>query len=171
MQEVWKPIKGYEKCYEISSTGRVRNIRNGRIKKPFDNKCGYLKVTLQDGANHTMKKYVHRLVAEAFLKKSKGKEEVNHKNLNKYDNNVNNLEWTNRKYNLQHSYDNGLKRTGESHGMHKLTKNIVKTIREKYIKNDKEYSTVKLAKKYGVTPGAIWAIVNYKLWKGVMPNV
>ena len=167
---LWKPIKGYEGLYEVSNTGLVRSIitttgrRKGLIKPHCKN--GYLAVNLHK--NSKLKHfYVHRLVASAFINNPNHLTEVNHIDCNKCNNNVENLEWCNRNYNLQHSYNHGLKRFGEKHGGHKLTEKEVLQIINEYVKNDKEHSLYALAKKYGVNWCTIQAIVTGRLWKHI----
>ena len=97
MQEVWKPVVGYEGMYEVSNLGRVKSIpRKGTIKKerflnPNDNGCGYLKLCLCNSGMKT--KYVHILVAESFLnyKSNKGVIVVDHIDSNKKNNILSNL--------------------------------------------------------------------------------
>lgn len=110
MQEKWKRIKGYEDAYEISSIGRIKSIdrlrkfgRSNVIKKgtflqPQLDKNGYLKVVLHK--NNQPKTYsIHRLVACNFIENKYNLPFVNHKDENKLNNNVDNLEWCDRKYN------------------------------------------------------------------------
>ena len=104
MMEIWKPVKGYEGLYEVSNSGRVRRITY-RILTPFESD-GYLDVSLCDGGERTTKR-VHRLVADAFLERQEGKDEVNHINFDKKQNNVENLEWCNGSDNVQHNYNHG----------------------------------------------------------------
>lgn len=96
----WKIIRGFEN-YQVSSDGEVKNSE-GKILKPFKAGSGYLQVHLfKDEKRH--KKYVHRLVPEAFLLDKAGNE-VNHIDGDKHNNSVSNLEWCSRKHNLIHSY-------------------------------------------------------------------
>jgi hypothetical protein len=95
-EEIWKPIKGYEGLYEVSSIGRVRclNYRNrGEIHIKASSGLRYCQVCLtKDGKMRCF--YVHRLVAEAYLPEPKeGETQVNHKNGDKRDNRISNLEW------------------------------------------------------------------------------
>ena len=106
-EEIWRPVVGYEGLYEISSYGRVRSMdrydgRNhfikGKLLKNKDNGNGYLICSLSK--NGIVKnKYIHRLVVEAFIERPDGLYEVNHKDENKKNNSVDNLEWCDKKYN------------------------------------------------------------------------
>lgn len=170
----WKPISGFEGLYEVSTTGEVRSMittssrRKGTIKPHVKN--GYLAITLYSKGK-LKHFYIHRLVANAFIPTQEGKKEVNHIDCNKFNNCVENLEWCNRKQNLKHSYDNGLKRQGENHGGHKLTEAEVLQIRKEYVKGDKEHSLHALGKKYGVNWCTIQAIIKRRLWKHLEEEV
>ena len=162
------PVKGYEGLYEVDSMGNVYSCvqtssrRKGKLK-PCNRSNHYLYVNLYKDGKAT-KYFVHRLVAEAFIPNPDGLPEVNHINCDKYDDRVENLEWCDRMQNLIHSYEHGLKRRGESHGMHKLTEDEVLNIRKEYVKGDREHSLHALAEKYGVSYCTIQAIVKGRLW-------
>ena len=127
MLEQWLDIKGYEGLYQVSSLGRVRsldrviidknnrkmNYRGSLMSLNRTTKNGYCQITLSKNGK-AKAHYVHRLVAEAFLTNENNYKEVNHKNENKLDNSVNNLEWCDRKYNL--SYGSRTKRMCETQG-------------------------------------------------------
>ena len=108
--EVWKDVVDYEGLYKVSDKGNVYSVarkdsigrnRGGRILKPQCNRGGYLIVSLcKNGKLKT--KSVHRLVADAFIPNPKGFLEVNHKNENKTNNELSNLEWCTREYNINH---------------------------------------------------------------------
>lgn len=116
MSEIWRPVKGYEDIYEVSNRGSVKSlariktsynnrsfITKEKILKAFPDKKGYLMVKLyKDNAKSTKK--VHRLVAEAFLEEIPGKNQVNHLDGNKKNNNVCNLEWVDNSENQIHSF-------------------------------------------------------------------
>lgn len=98
--EIWRSVVGYNGKYMVSTLGRVRN-KKGDILKPYPNRCGYLRVGLyNNGVYH--REFVHRLVAEAYLPNSLNLPIVNHKNEDKEDNRLENLEWVTEKYNLNY---------------------------------------------------------------------
>ena len=104
--EKWKDINGYEGLYKVSNKGRVKSLnynhtKKEKILKPYINNCGYEIVCLSK--NNTRKQYlIHRLVAEAFIPNPNNYSEVNHINEDKLNNYVNNLEWCNKKYNMNY---------------------------------------------------------------------
>ena len=104
--ETWKDVVGFEGMYQVSNLGRIKSLNYSRtnkekIMKPSLTTNGYLRVVLRkDGKSFT--RAVHRLVAEAFLPNVDNLEEVNHKDECKTNNSLNNLEWCNRKYNINY---------------------------------------------------------------------
>jgi len=106
MQIEWKEYKN--SGYFVSSTGLVKN-RHGKIIKPASSKIyKYLFYPLSiSGVKKSM--FIHRLVAEVFIINPDNKPQVNHKDGNKLNNNVENLEWVTQNENVQHMYDLGLK--------------------------------------------------------------
>lgn len=98
MAEVWKDIPGYL-GYQVSNYGRVRSPR--QVLKPREHTHGYHRVSLSLNGKET-DHYVHRLVADAFIPKVKGKTEVNHIDGDKANNCVENLEWADRSVNELH---------------------------------------------------------------------
>jgi hypothetical protein len=107
--EEWKPIAGSNGEYHVSSNGRVKSYKNGkeRILKPGLIGNGYPAVDICTNGKRKIQK-IHRLVALAFIPNEEGKGDVNHKDGNKLNNYVENLEWMTRKENIQHAWDNGL---------------------------------------------------------------
>ena len=89
--------------YTISEDGEIRNSK-GRIIKGEISNTGYRRVSLSNKDVKHKKLSVHRLVAETYIPNPHNYPEVNHKNENKLDNNVNNLEWCSTLYNLNHSH-------------------------------------------------------------------
>lgn len=113
MEEIWKTIPGYEGFYEASTRGRVRSLdrivnnlnktdyRKQKIIKPHLVGGGYLELLLsKDGTKQH--KLVHRLIAETFLPNPNMLPQVNHKDENKTNNCVENLEWCTAKYNMNY---------------------------------------------------------------------
>ena len=105
--EIWKYVAGYEGLYQVSNKGNVYRVyrtralgrkRGGRMLKPCYTSRGYLQVNLhKNGKRKT--RTVHRLVAETFLPNPNGLPQVNHRDEDKDNNNVENLEWCTSKYN------------------------------------------------------------------------
>lgn len=116
VKEEWRPIADFEGIYEVSSEGRVRRVKEGanKILKPYSNNKGYLGVDLCDCGRRLSAK-IHRLVAVAFIPNPMGYLEINHKDENKANNAVKNLEWCTRQYNVKYG-------TGAEKGIQQLKK-------------------------------------------------
>ena len=108
----WKPIKGYEGLYEVSNEGNIKTLhkryKNKSILKQSKGSRGYLLVTLNKNKKQTTKN-VHRIVADAFLENPQNLPCINHKDQDKTNNNVNNLEWCTYQYN--NTYKDRLKKS------------------------------------------------------------
>ena len=103
MEEIWRPINGYQGLYGVSDQGRVRSLKFGkeRILKPRRTPQGYLLVCLCK--NGEIKQcLVHRLVSQTFIPNPDNLPQVNHKDENKENNSVQNLEWCDGKYNINY---------------------------------------------------------------------
>ena len=99
--EAWADIKGYEGLYEISNCGRVRSLKNNILLKPHKDTKGYYQAFIyKDGKRKCY--LIHRLVAQAFIPNPLNLKEINHKDENPLNNNADNLEWCNRKYNVNY---------------------------------------------------------------------
>ena len=115
MEEIWKPVIGYEGLYEVSNLGRVRSIdrlvkysngqihlHKGRMLSPgLVHKLGYLQVALCNNGK-IKHKMVYRLIAEAFLPNPDNLPQVNHKDENPFNKCVENLEWCTIEYNINY---------------------------------------------------------------------
>lgn len=111
MEEVWKPIEGYEGLYEVSNLGRVRSLLFHNNQTTFsrlkllsttDNGHGYLIVGLRDG-KHRKNHYVHRLVAQAFIPNPRNLPNIDHIDHDRSNNAVENLQWITQKDNVRRS--------------------------------------------------------------------
>ena len=106
--EKWRDIPGYEGFYQVSDLGNVRSIRFNKIRnmKSWDSH-GYRAVELcMNNNRYTVG--IHRLVALTFIPNPENKPEVNHKDRNKSNNNVENLEWVTQSENVAHAYRHGV---------------------------------------------------------------
>lgn len=179
--EIWKPIEGYEGYYQVSTFGNVRsldrlvldkNCKSRFIKgvqiKPCVHHKGYLEVHLSKDNEEKIFK-VHRLVAQAFIPNPEGLPQINHKNCDKTDNHVFNLEWCTNTENHKHKIDNGLNMVsrGEKNGFSKLTTEQVSYIKTNYKPRSKTLGMRALAKTFNVSESCIWGIVSGKFWKEV----
>ena len=118
IKEVWKNISEFPN-YQVSSLGRVRNITTRKVLKGVDNGMGYLQVIIfKAGKGYTRK--IHRLVAESFLENPENLPEINHRDEDKANNAVSNLEWCSHEYNINYGTRND--RTGKANSIALLGK-------------------------------------------------
>ena len=103
--ETWKAIKGYPN-YEVSNLGNVRN-KKGNVLKPEETERGYLRVNLFNNGKVKHHK-IHRLVASTFIPNENNFPQINHKDENKKNNKVDNLEWCTNWYNSHYDKDRGV---------------------------------------------------------------
>lgn len=176
--EEWKSIKNFKGRYEVSSLGRVRssgysyktrnahgeylNHKPGVVLRPQKDK-GYLKVCLYDNGK-PLQKRVHRLVAEAFLGTDSVRKQVNHKNGNKHDNRVENLEWCTPAENVTHALESGLIPTKRVYRSRKLSYDDVVCIkrmkREGFVGRE-------IANKYNIALNYVYDITGGRVWKEI----
>lgn len=110
VEEIYKDVKGYEGLYQVSNFGQILSLnynKTGKPKlmKPSKNKDGYLRIFLcKDGKRKMF--FIHRLVAEHFIPNPDNLPEINHKDENKENNSVENLEYCNHEYNCNHGTRN-----------------------------------------------------------------
>ena len=167
--EQWRPVVGYEGLYEVSNYGRVKTLFKGvsKIRKPvFTNKPGYFGVNLyKENVSRLIR--IHVLVARAFVPNPENKPVVNHKDANKRNNQVSNLEWVTQSENLRHAYDIGLQKIGCEHWNSKFTEEQIRYIRETCIPGDLEFGISALARKFGVNIATISEMYHGKTYKKV----
>lgn len=173
-QPIWKDITGYENRYQVSSEGRVKRLartiicRNGipkplreQILTPHLNSNGYLWVQLIGPSGKDFR-FVHRLVASAFVANPKRKPCVNHKNGIKTDNGTNNLEWVTRKENTSHAFASGLmSHAGEKNSQSKLTNESVRCIR---LDRASGMKVQDIAAKYIISRRRVYDVINHRCW-------
>ena len=154
MDEIWKDIPEYEGLYQVSNLGRVKSLPkyNQYIEKimKFTTRSGYHNLILRKNGERKSKQ-VHRLVAEAFIPKTEGKDIVNHKDFNRKNNNVNNLEWVTQKENINWSSCNmrHIKiNTKTNTGYHHITKRKNGIYRVVIKGKEKSFKFIKEAIKY-----------------------
>ena len=137
MEEIYKDIKNLEGKYQVSNFGNILSLNYGRTRKPkllkpSKNKFGYLKVRLcKNGKQKNF--FVHRLVTETFIPNPDNLPEVNHKDENKENNHVENLEWCDRKYNINYGTRN--KRSAKTNTNGKCSKPVLQlSLTDEFIK-------------------------------------
>ncbi len=150
----------YDSLYSVSSDGHIKNVKRNLVLREYVGKDGYLRTQL-----HGKTFVVHRIVAKMFIPNPQGLPEVNHKDGNKQNNSVENLEWVTRSDNLRHAYKTGLKNAkGTKNSRSILTENDVEYIKSNYKKGDATFGAKALAKKYGVAHQTICAVAHGQNW-------
>lgn len=133
---MWKTIPAFGGRYEASETGEIRHSLNKNTRKARKNRYGYLQLNFpkNDGTGKSETALVHRLIALTFIPNPLSLPDVNHKDGNKQNNCVSNLEWVTRQENVKHAYSMGLAHTykGENHINAKFTNEEVLKIKELY---------------------------------------
>lgn len=179
--EIWRGIEGYEGLYEVSNLGNVRSISrivkysDGRVynypsKNLSINFCGKYKLPyVHLYKNSKRKSYLlHRLVALAFIPNLESKTEINHKDGDRTNNCVDNLEWASRLENMRHGFDTGLiNNTGINHGNNIYSEEQIQEVVNMIFLG---YKQGVISKKTGVKTGTIQAIRQGKQWTHVKPQ-
>ena len=162
MEKVWKPIQQQPE-YSVSSAGEVMNNSTGHIKKLRKDKDGYLRVTLYPSGKTIS---AHRLVMTNHTPKSEWKKQVNHKDFDKTNNNIDNLEWNTPKENIQHKHLHGRNPDirGSKHPMAKLDDEDVYFIK---FKLSLYLSNAATARFYGVSGSTVDRIRNGQAWSHI----
>lgn len=164
--EEWKTLEGFDNHqyggYLISNYGRVKN-GHGKILYLVVTKKGYNKVQLYSNCKKKSP-FVHRLVAKTFIPNPENLPQVNHKDTNKANNHVDNLEWCTNKQNAHHALANNLMviHRGDNHPSAKITLQKAKEIRSAVLHNN--FRRRELAKKYGVSESVVKDIRSGRSW-------
>jgi hypothetical protein len=170
MEEIWKDVPGYEGQFQASNLGRIKSLKRlgawvERIRKLHLNKKGnYWEICITDKCGRYFKTMlkVHRMVASAFIPNTEEKPTVNHKDGNRLNNYVENLEWCTQKENMQHAWRTGLIssakiRAGGRSYEKRISDFSVSQMRNEYRPGLFGYK--RLAKKYGISKSLVCAII------------
>lgn len=157
--------------YMVTEEGEVFSVKRGykKLMRFSETREGYLRVKLvfDDGTKRS--KLVHRLVAEAFIKEIEGKPCVNHKDGDKKNNKVSNLEWVTYSENAKHAYALGLKdSSGENNSRNILTQQQVLAIYAKMLDGERMCD---VAKQYNVSVPTIADIKFKRNWHSLLKNL
>lgn len=173
MKEIWKHVY-HAPDYEVSNKGRLRratdaiekiNAHRGRLMslKP-DKYTGYVRCSMMSRDGKMLREQVHRLVGRAFLGNHRKGAQINHKDGDKTNNTVENIEWCSSQENVKHAWQSGLSTTnkGEKHGMSKLKKRDIKVIKDA---DARGVMLKTIAEVYNVTLSTISNIVRGTSWR------
>ena len=168
--EIWKPVIGFESRYEVSSLGRIKALsreihyidgRKGRLPEKILRgsrmNFGYISITFDSKTRRLM----HQVVAQAFLGAAEYRQTVNHKDGNKTNNRVENLEWATYKENNSHARNTGLNNHhGEKNNLHKHSDQFIQAIRRVYSLYSPTYEC--LGQLFGLTGSHARQIILYE---------
>lgn len=168
--EEWRDIEGYNGEYKISNKCRVVSLKcnNFYIMSPGRDSQGYYTVALTKNGN-PKSHLLHVLLAKAFIPNPENKPVVNHKDGNKINNSLDNLEWVTYKENNEHAYAIGLKKPcqGTRHKSAKLSDEAVKFIRKYYKPYDKDFNRKVMARLFNVSISVIGSLISGKSYSNV----
>ena len=158
--EIWKDIPDYEGLYQASNLGNIKSLKKNIILRQNGDNYGYMQVILYNGETRKTGK-VHRLVGKAFIENPENKPQINHKDGNKKNNHVSNLEWLTNRENKKHAINTGLTvmspKTREAQ-IASIGKVILDTATGIYYEKVKDAASI-----YGVNPSTIrrWISTGY----------
>lgn len=153
--------------YYVTDDGRIWSERTQKYLSAQYDKNGYVKVQMRSTDNKSHRYSVHRLVLENFKPvQGMDKLQVNHKDGNKLNNSLNNLEWTTCKENINHTIENNLRAT--INGSAKITPEQVIEI---YRRSWNGETNIKLGKEFGINPDQVGRIKNKKSWKKILDSI
>ena len=180
MEEIWRNVQDYEGLYQISNLGRIKRLaywhnvgiknikkiyKQERILKQSRDSSGYKQVCLTK--NSKKKSYsIHKMMAIAFIPNLENKEQVNHKDGNKINNIIDNLEWCTYHENLRHAMNHDLRAIGEKHGAAKLKNDDVLYIYKTFKNGEKTIQ--QLCKMFNMSYASIRDITVKRYWKNLL---
>lgn len=152
LEKIWKDVEGYEEFFVVSNYGEVLSKRTNRILQLVKIKRGYLIfcTRLYGRSSKAQSFRVHRLVAKTFLPNPENKPEVNHKDGDKTNNRVDNLEWVTSKENSLHAVSNGL-HVSHNKGVCVLDKTRREEVISRYTPRCKTNGARALSREFGVS--------------------
>lgn len=166
----WMPVYGFEDKYTVCEDGRIWSRRNQIILKNRPNK-GYLCVSLGISRDCRSNVSIHRIVAKAFIPNPENKPTVNHKDGNKLNNCVENLEWATIKEQQQHAVKIGITdNAGDNNNNRKLDSIVVDEIRLRANKLGEHGRSIwadLLSRGYIVKYCCIWRVITFKSWNHI----
>lgn len=184
MNEIWKDVIGYKGLYQISNFGRVKSldriiqrsdgisyVKKSQILKNRLSNRGYYAVILVDEKSNKKFMSVHRLVAIHFIPTYNYDLVVNHKDGNKINNNVNNLEWVTQLENIEHAHRLGLiskTNRGSKNTNSKLTNEQVV---EMYKLAHQGINHKEISNKFGVNPSRVSSIKLGRTWSHITKDI
>lgn len=172
MEEIWEQYYVNKYGYiSVSNLGNVKN-KHGRLlskrqKSDPLNPYYYIRVNYtENGERKIWQQYIHILVAKCFIDNPENKPEVNHKDANKLNNCVDNLEWNTRLENMAHAASHGLMgdKHGENNGRHRLIADDVPLIKELY---NQKIPIAEIARKFNVGWTTISHVIKNETWTNI----
>lgn len=152
---IYKVIQEYEELYKIDNLGNIYSLKTGKLRKATLTPYGYMRICLSKNGR-CVSHHVHKLVALTFIPNPDNKPCINHKNFDKTDNRVANLEWCSHKENTIHMYQNKPTKKG-------MTPERANEVRELYKQGG--YRQVDLAEMFGISRSEVGGILNNYYWK------
>jgi hypothetical protein len=169
-QERWMPVVGFEDRYEVSDHGRVqalfsyRGYKPGRIVAGYATASGHIRVNLRLSPGSVHRRFVHRLVLEAFVGPCPEGMECLHGDSNPANNRLDNLRWGTHAENIKDWIMNGSTPIGERNPSAKLSAVGVQDIRRRVANGESKAS---VARRYGLGATTVWNIVNGNRWASI----
>lgn len=170
MRIIWKDVVGYEGLYKVSNTGLILGLKSNTYLKPRNSNLGYPRICLyKNRKKHYLS--IHRLVAIAFLSNLNNYPEVNHKDGNKENNKVENLEWTTSSENIKHAFKLKLRipLKGEDCPNSKLTEKQVKEIYS--LAHNSNLTQKQIGQKYNIRQTTVLKIKKKQRWKHILNEI